>query len=226
MYLQVMQAGEMEYLKCLQLQQHLLCARQKDEIPDTLILVKHPPVITMGRNANLSSIIAPSQQLKEMGIPVYETERGGDAAYHGPGQLVGYPVMSLKERGKNVHDYYSALEQVIIELLKRYDITAGRDHLYPGVWIGEKKIAAIGIAVKKWVTMHGFALNVFPDPWHTELIIPCGITGRSVTSLQELVSQEIDTQIISKEIIDIFSRIFALNPIHRGAASFEAIGNG
>lgn len=232
MELQVIKAGKMEYSKSLELQERLLLARQENRIPDTLVLVTHPPVITMGRDASPANIRASREQLSKTGIEIYKTGRGGDVTYHGPGQLVGYPIMDLKRRGRDVHSFYSSLEQVIINLLGNYDIQAKRDPLYPGVWVGNNKIAAIGIAVKKWVTMHGFALNIYPDPLHKKLIVPCGIINRGITTFQESVSWEINTDgtdtceldtsrtdingvsddKIGDEIVKAFSQIFSLKP--------------
>jgi len=169
MILDVINAGRMDYLKALTLQEKLLVQRQQDEICDTLILVEHPPVITVGISGNESNIIAGRDILERQGVKIYNVNRGGDVTYHGPGQILGYPVIDLKHIEKGVKDFIFPLEEVFIRLLENeFDIKAEREEgRYTGVWVCRNKITAIGVAVKRWVTMYGFAFNVNTN-WNTD----------------------------------------------------------
>jgi len=219
--LQVILMGEVDYGEGLLLQERLLAARQLGTIPDTLLLLEHPPVITIGRHGSGKNILAPRAVLEKKGIKVHEVSRGGDVTYHGPGQLVGYPIIDLKRYGRDVHTYYAKLEYVFIELLSKHQISARRDEHYPGVWVGGKKIAAIGIAVKKWVTMHGFAFNINPDLSYFELINPCGIADRGVTSLGKCLQEMVDALEIREQVIQCFAHVFGLNPVIAGREECE-----
>lgn len=177
-------------------------------IKDVLILVEHAPVLTVGRNGGFQNILAAGEALKSQGISVYEVERGGDITYHGPGQLVGYPIIDLKMRDRDLHRYVRQLEEVIIRTLDCYGIIAGRKDGYPGVWVGSRKIAALGVAVKKWVTMHGFALNIACNLEHFQLIVPCGISGCGVTSMVDVLGREQDFAAVSRVVRDKFAWVF------------------
>jgi lipoate-protein ligase B len=175
--------GHLEYEAAWALQKRLVERRQKDEIPDVLVLVEHPHVITLGRGARASDhVLAPGD------MPLYEIERGGDVTYHGPGQLVGYPVARLDGAERDLHRYLRNLEEVLIRAVARWEVRAERRPGLTGVWASGRKIASIGVAVRKWVTLHGFALNVAPDLSHFAGIVPCGVsdTRYGVTSLVEL----------------------------------------
>lgn len=212
--LQVLEPGLLDYSSALELQEQLLAARQQNIIPDTLMLLEHPPVITIGRSGRRHNILVSEERLNDEGIGVYEVNRGGDVTYHGPGQLVGYPIINLANHGKDVHAYYTRLEQVFIDVLRDYGLNARRDANYPGVWVEDKKIVAIGVAVKKWVTMHGFALNISPNLRHFDLINPCGIAHRGVTSMQECYSGDINPVQVRHQVINAFGNAFGLKPVY------------
>jgi len=197
------------YEEAFDLQKRLVEMRSQDNINDILILLEHPPVLTVTRKATLKNILASPDELKEKGISLCKTNRGGDITYHGPGQLVGYPIMDLKEHGKDLHKYIRNIEEMIIKLLRDYDISAHRDKNNPGVWVGKEKIAAIGIAVKSsWTTMHGFSLNINPDLNHYSLIVPCGITDKGVTSLSKLLGKSVSQKEVRERLIQHFQEVF------------------
>lgn len=223
--LHVFMLGKVNYGEGLLLQERLVASRQRGTVPDTLLLLEHPPVLTIGRHGDRRNVLVPDSLLEEEGIKVYEVNRGGDVTYHGPGQLVGYPIIDLKGYGRDVHAYYANLEQVFIDVLSEYQLAARRDESYPGVWVGNKKITAIGVAVKKWVTMHGFAFNVRPDLRHFKLINPCGIVDRGVTSLEQCVPAGIDPVQVEEQVIQSFARIFDLNPVNfkRGSVNLARV---
>lgn len=200
------------YEEAFELQKRLVQMRSQNVINDILILLEHPPVFTVTRKATLDNILASPEELKEKGISVCKTNRGGDITYHGPGQLVGYPIMNLNDYGKDLHKYIRAVEEMIIKVLMDYGISAHREKVHPGVWVGNEKIAAIGIAVKSsWTTMHGFAFNINPDLNHYSLIVPCGITDKGVTSLSKLLGKPISLQGVSDRLICYYQEVFNLN---------------
>lgn len=175
--------GRLDYEAALALQRERVERRKRDEIPDQLLLVEHPHVITLGRNARTEHLLAPPEVLARAGIGVYATDRGGDVTYHGPGQLVGYPILDLRAWKRDVVAYVRALEQVLIDTLARFSIRAGRLPGCTGVWVGDRKIAAIGVHISRWITSHGFALNVDTDLDYFRYIVPCGLS-RPVTSMR------------------------------------------
>jgi len=200
------------YEEAFDLQKRLVEMRSQDVINDTLILLEHPPVFTVTRKATLKNVLVSQDELKEKGISLCKTNRGGDITYHGPGQLVGYPIMNLKDYGKDLHKYIRTIEEMIIKVLIDYGISAHRDKVHPGVWVGNEKIAAIGIAVKSsWTTMHGFAFNINPDLNHYSLIVPCGITDKGVTSLSKLLGKPISRQGVSDRLVHHYQELFNLN---------------
>jgi lipoate-protein ligase B len=166
------------------LQRSLFKKRLQDKIADQLLLLEHFPVITLGRSARKENLINSSEQLEKSGIELVETDRGGDVTYHGPGQLVGYPILSLQPGRMDVLRYLRDLEEVLIRVLDRHNIKGGRNTGYTGVWIGNRKIASIGVKISRWVTYHGFALNVSTDLSAFDLIVPCGIPGVEMTSME------------------------------------------
>ena len=180
------QLGRVDYASALQLQQQLTSDRKQGLIPDQLLLLEHPHVITMGRNGHAENLLAGGDILARAGIAFYPTDRGGDVTYHGPGQLVGYPILDLRDWKRDVSAYVRAVEETIIATLAEYGIAAGRIPKLTGVWVGERKIAAIGVHLSRWVTSHGFALNVSTDLSYFQYIVPCGLTRR-VTSRAALV---------------------------------------
>ncbi|WP_248662752.1 lipoyl(octanoyl) transferase LipB [Fuchsiella alkaliacetigena] len=208
--LEVIDLGKKDYQQTYQLQLELVKKRANNEITDTLLLVEHPPVFTIGRSGSRDNITVSQAALKEVGISVYETNRGGDITYHGPGQLVGYPILNLKEHQQDLHWLLRNYEEVFIRVLKDLGIKAKRIEELTGVWVGEKKITAIGIGVKHWVTYHGFAFNIAPNLEHFNYIIPCGIVDKGVTSLKELLAAEIKREEIIKLVIKQFIEVFEM----------------
>jgi lipoyl(octanoyl) transferase len=184
---QVRDLGRLGYLEALELQRSLVERRKRSEIPDQLLLVEHPHVVTMGRNGHDENLLAPPELLARAGIAFHRTDRGGDVTYHGPGQLVGYPIFDLREWKRDVVAYVRGLEQVLIETLAEFGVAAHREPGATGVWTAEGKVAAIGVHISRWVTSHGFALNVDTDLNYFRYIVPCGLT-KPVTSLRALGS--------------------------------------
>jgi lipoate-protein ligase B len=205
--LNVRDLGIIGYQEALDLQTSLQGQRQADAVPDTLLLLEHKSVYTLGRSGRESNILADRDKLADMGVQVVRTSRGGDVTYHGPGQLVGYPIINIKARGLGVVDYVHALEEVLIAVLGEYNISAGRDDKHRGVWVGRDKVAAIGVKVSRNVTMHGFALNVAMDLKYFENIVPCGIQGRGVTSLDKLLPG-ISMSDVKARVASQFRRVF------------------
>ena len=213
MDIKVVKLGRLEYGKALGIQEKLLALRQAGKIGDIMLLVEHPPVLTVGRRGEYSNILLPTDELKAAGVEIFDVNRGGDVTYHGPGQIVGYPIMDLNDYGRDIKDYVGKIEEIFIRLLKEdYNITARRDEKkYTGVWVQNSKITAIGIAVKRWVTMHGFAFNVNTDLNHFRWINPCGITDKGVTSLQKLLGRAEDYEKLNERVIWYFTQVFGLD---------------
>lgn len=185
--------GEVPYRKALEAQRKIVEDVFSRNVPGVFLLLEHPPVVTLGRGARRDHLLFPEAVLRRKGIDVYEVERGGDVTYHGPGQIVGYPVVNLRFWRKDVHAFLRALEEVLIQFLADFGVRAFRFPPYTGVWVehrGFRKIAAIGVAVKHWVTYHGFALNISPDLSPFGYIVPCGIRDFGVTSLAEVSGRE------------------------------------
>ena len=201
--------NETDYRTTLALQEELHAARVVDTIPDTLLLLEHRAVYTMGRSANPAHILRAPHELAKLGIhDVCQTSRGGDVTYHGPGQLVGYPIIHLSERRLRVVPYVSALEEVIIRTLSTYGISSGRDERNRGVWIGNAKIAALGIRVSRQVAMHGFALNVNTRLDHYNAMVPCGLQNTSVVSMKSVLGREVPMDELKSRLIDEFCAVF------------------
>jgi lipoic acid synthetase len=197
------------YGSVLELQHRLVAARRGGCIEDTLILVEHPPVITVGRRGDESNILVSRQCLASHGIQVRRVERGGDVTYHGPGQLVGYPIMDLRHQRQDVGWYMHSLEEVLIRTLGDFGIVARRLPGNIGIWLDErKKIAALGVRVEHWITYHGFALNVAPDLSHFGLIIPCGLVGTEATSMEEVLGEVPDMAEVRERVSRNFSKVF------------------
>ncbi|MPW26533.1 lipoyl(octanoyl) transferase LipB [Alkalibaculum sp. M08DMB] len=215
MRLNICDLGKMEYTETLKIQETLLYLRQREMIEDTLLLVEHPSVLTIGRSSKECNVLIPKQQLENYGVKIYEVNRGGDITYHGPGQIVGYPILNLNNHGKDIRLFLENIENVIIRLLHdEYGIKAHRgDKKYTGIWVGEEKITAIGISIKRWVTMHGFAFNVNTNLDHFKWIIPCGISEKGVTSLQKLTKKKQDLEKINIFIARYFCEVFKMQPL-------------
>ncbi len=209
MKLAIIDAGFMEYREALDMQFELLEKRQNNLIDDTLILVEHPPTITLGRRAVESDILADENFLKETGVKICRINRGGEVTYHGPGQIVGYLIVDLKNFNKDIRAFVHNIEEVIIQvLLEHFQIEGGRNPLNNGVWVGDKKITAIGIAIKQWVTMHGFAFNINTDLEHFKWIVPCGMENSKMTSLQEIKERKFDLELVKPLIVEKIKEIF------------------
>ena len=210
--LDVRRLGAVPYADALALQRSLVDDRRAGRIPDTLLLVEHPHVLTLGVHGDggRSHILATDEALASRGIEVHETGRGGDITYHGPGQIVGYPILDLNPDRRDVHRYVRDLETVLIRVAADYGIEAGRVDGLTGVWVGDEKLAAIGVRIARWITSHGFALNVTTDLDHFRLIVPCGIADRGVTSMARVLGRPVDTVEVENSIIEHFSNIFSL----------------
>jgi len=201
----------MPYAEALGLQRQLTEERRADRIGDVLLLVEHPHVLTLGvrGDGGRSHILAPAETLTALDVAVHETGRGGDITYHGPGQIVGYPIIDLKPDRCDVHRYVRDLEEVLIRVAADHGIQAGRLPGLTGVWVGGEKLAAIGVRIARWITSHGFALNVTTDLEFFKLIVPCGIGDHGVTSLAELLGRPLDLRIVEDQVVDHFSEVFA-----------------
>jgi len=212
MDLQILRPGKLAYKPAYELQTSLLAKRQEGEIPDTLILLEHPPVITIGKRGNEADVLLNTAALNERGIELYETNRGGEVTYHGPGQIVGYLIFDVAAHGRDLHQFVQNLEQVFINLLtSEYNIEAGRVPGHTGVWVGHEKITAIGIAVRRWVSMHGFAFNVNTDMDYFSYIIPCGIRDKGITSLEKLLGKSQDISSAEECIIDQMKKMYGFS---------------
>jgi lipoate-protein ligase B len=206
----VINAGMLGYEDAWYLQNGLRNARLEERVGDTLILVQHPPTITLGRRGKEDNILVGRDVLKREGIELFVTDRGGDITFHGPGQLIGYPIISLKEQGLSVSHYMRRLEDVIMRTLKDVGIIAQKIPHTIGVWVGEKKVASLGIRISGGVATHGFALNITNDlrPFH--FINPCGMKGLQVTSLREILGEDVNCAYIENILVTRFSQFFQM----------------
>ncbi len=203
-------AGLIDYKKSLDLQHKIVNLKEKS-FPDVLLLLEHPPVITIGHRGNESNILVSGSELEKRRIPIFYVERGGDVTYHGPGQLVGYPIVRLKNFELKVKEFIENLEEVIILTLSDYSITGTRNPVNNGVWIGNSKIASTGIRLKKWISFHGFSLNVCTSLEEFGLIKPCGLEGVGVVSMEALKGRKFDLTHVSKNLTEHFSKVFNCN---------------
>jgi len=212
--LAVWQLGRVEYADGLRLQKLFGDARARDLVPDSLLLLEHPPVLTLGRGAKRKNIVAEAAQLSAQGVEVFETDRGGDVTYHGPGQVVGYPIFRLPPDRHDVRRYVRDLEEAMIRALRPFGIQAERVAKWPGVWVAgggakqPEKIGAIGVHLSRWQTSHGFALNVNTDLSHFGLIVPCGISDGGVTSMERQLSRTVDIAAVERELARSFGEVF------------------
>ena len=207
----VINLGTVEYENALEFQRSLRDRRIAGTVPDTLVLLEHPPIITIGRSGDTSNVLASESHLSRLSIRLLNTNRGGDVTYHGPGQIVGYTIMDLRPYGMNLRAHLRRLEEVVIRALEPFGIAAGRNPDYTGVWVGSEKIASIGLHVRRWVTMHGFALNLDSNLDHFSLIHPCGIPGRPMTSITRLLNRPVDPAGVRAELARTFAEVFRLN---------------
>jgi len=209
--LAVRRLGIVPYAEALALQRGLVEDRRAGRIPDTLLFVEHPHVLTLGvrGDGGRSHILASADVLAARGVEVHETGRGGDITYHGPGQIVGYPIVDLKPDRCDVHRYVRDLEDVLIRTAAEYGVSAHRVDGLTGVWVGNDKLAAIGVRIARWITSHGFALNVSTDLDYFNLIVPCGIPDRGVTSLERLLGRPIPLDEVQDRLARQFSNVFS-----------------
>ena len=201
--------GRTAYADALALQQSLHDARKRNEVPDTLLLLEHPHVITLGRAANPANILADEHTRAEQSVELFETGRGGDVTYHGPGQLVGYPIISLAPDRQDVRRYVRDIQEVLVRTAWDFGVEAEpRGGEYVGVWVGDEKLAAIGIRISRWVTMHGFAFNVTTNLDYFNLIVPCGIPDHGVTSLAKILNKKIELEAVAEAVRKHFGDVF------------------
>ena len=202
---QVVRAGVVEYARAWEMQKALAQQVQAGTQPNTILLLEHPPVYTIGRRGSRDQVLLDDIQLSALGIPLHEVDRGGQVTYHGPGQLVAYPVVDLRDWGGPVK-YVRTLEQVIIRSQADFGIVAGLVEGLTGVWVGANKLAAIGVKISRGVTIHGFALNANTDLSHFDPIIPCGVTDQGVTSMKRLLGAPVDLDVVSYSLVYHFGR--------------------
>jgi len=205
--------GRVPYPQALDLQMQICELKKGGYDTDVLLLLEHPPTITLGRSGKLNHLLIRQEELKARGIEFQNVDRGGDITFHGPGQLVGYPLLSLRKHERDVREYMRRIEESLIQLLARYGIEAEREAGFTGVWTAKGKIAAMGVHISRWITRHGFALNVNTDLSFYDLIVPCGIADRGVTSIQKHLSREIDLEEVANSYGAEFGRLFNRNMI-------------
>jgi len=224
MMCEIRDLGIVEYREAWELQRRLHHQRVEGKIPDLLLLLEHPPTITIGRSGSLDNVLISGKQLVQAGIPLFFIDRGGDVTYHGPGQLVGYPILDLRDQGSNVRLYVRNLEEVMVRTLRDFSIEADSDESHPGVWVMGEEMGAIGLSVKKWVSMHGFALNVDTDLDHFAFIHPCGLSNKRATSMSRVIGRKISTAKVAARLTSHFCDIFGFPAstdqefVHRGGS--------
>ncbi|HEY4643836.1 MAG TPA: lipoyl(octanoyl) transferase LipB [Bacteroidota bacterium] len=206
----VVDIGPSAYREAWDLQRAVWNARVEGSVPDVLILTEHRHVYTLGKGADESHLLATKEELRQKGVEVFEIDRGGDVTYHGPGQIVGYPIVDLNDHYRDVHRYLRDLEEVVIRTLLSLGVEGSRIEGLTGVWVDGCKIAAIGVKVSRWVTMHGFALNVNTDLSYFNGIVPCGIFHKGVTSLQQVLARDVDMEQVKAELSKRFGEVFGL----------------
>jgi lipoyl(octanoyl) transferase len=222
--------GRVGYLEAAALQHALVEARKHDEVPDTFLFLEHPPVITLGRGSHAENVLAPFEVLKGRGIEVWETTRGGDVTYHGPGQLVGYGIVDLKQHGRDVAAYLRKMEEALIGVCGRHGLNGSRREGLTGVWIEDEKVCAMGVRVDHWVTSHGFALNVDDDLSNFDLIVPCGIRSHGVTSLSRASGETAALEDVARQAFTELANVFGWrtewggDPVQAGRVPERVLG--
>ena len=209
----VEQPGLVDYAAALELQKAKVAQRKAGTIPDTLLLLEHPHVYTLGRNAREQNILASPEFLASRGAQVFHTDRGGDVTYHGPGQLVGYPILDLTQHRRDIAWYMRSLEEVFILTARHFGVEAGRSAGAAGVWVGNDKLVAMGVHLSRWVTSHGFAMNVNTDLRYFEWIVPCGLQGKGVTSLAKLLGRPVDLENVAERVVENFGTVFGMEMV-------------
>lgn len=212
--------GRTKFLDVWNLQREIVSRKKNGEIGDVFILNEHEPVYTIGKAGSENHLLATDTELRFRGVEIIPIDRGGDITYHGPGQLVGYPIIDLNNYYLDIHRYLRDLEDVIILTLKNFDINAKHDPDYTGVWVGNDKVAAIGIKVTSWITMHGFALNINTDLSYFDRIIPCGIFHKGVTSMRSILDRELDINEVVKILLKNFEKVFNCKIIYISEQNF------
>jgi lipoyl(octanoyl) transferase len=207
---EVHQLERLAYGEAIELQLRHVALCKAGAIPDTLLLLEHAHVYTFGRNARKEHLLVSKQFLAKLDAEIFETDRGGDITYHGPGQLVGYPILDLARHRRDLAWYMRSLEEVFIRVAAGFAIPAGRLNGVTGVWVGDKKLVAMGVHISRWVTSHGFALNVNTDLRYFDHIVPCGLRGKGVTSLEELLRKPVEMEAVVERVIEEFGRVFGL----------------
>jgi lipoyl(octanoyl) transferase len=211
--------GTVDYASALELQRQRVAQRKAKEIPDTLLLLEHPHIYTLGRNASEENVLVSPEFLASRGAQLVHTDRGGDVTYHGPGQLVGYPILDLTQHRRDISWYMRSLEEVLIRTARDFGIEAGRSPGAAGVWVGNDKLVAMGVHLSRWVTSHGFAFNVNTDLRYFEWIVPCGLHGKGVTSLEKLLGKAADMEQVERHVIEHFGTVFGVQTIDRKLAA-------
>jgi len=211
MLCRIEQLGRVDYAEALRLQRERVAQRKAETIPDTLLLLEHPHVYTLGRNAKREHLLISNEQLTQLGAQLFETDRGGDITYHGPGQLVGYPIFDLAKHRRDIAWFMRSLEEVFLRVASDFGIEAARLAGAPGVWVGNDKLVAMGVHVSRWVTSHGFAFNVSTDLRYFDWIVPCGLRGKGVTSLEKLLGRPVEMQAAVEHVVEHFARVFAFD---------------
>jgi lipoate-protein ligase B len=221
----VVRLGLVPYARALELQRAVARARISGEIAqDLLLLLEHPPVVTLGRSAKAQNLVASPALLALRGVELFEVERGGDVTFHGPGQLVGYPIVNLRGHKQDLHWYLRRVEEVLIRSLDQIGIAAERSDGRTGVWTGDRKIASIGVHARDWVTWHGFALNVSTNLSFFDLMVPCGLAGVTMTSVaRELGTAAPSFEAVTDSVVEAFGTVFALAPSTSEAETLDAI---
>lgn len=209
----VEQSGLMDYAAALELQKERVAQRKAGAIPDTLLLLEHPHVYTFGRNARKENMLVTAEFLASRGAQVFATDRGGDVTYHGPGQLVGYPILDLTQHRRDVSWYMRQLEEVFIRTARDLGIHAERSPGAAGVWVGNDKLVAMGVHLSRWVTSHGFALNVSTDLSYFQWIVPCGLHGKGVTSLAQLLGHAVEMDEVTERVVEHFGVVLGLEMV-------------
>jgi lipoyl(octanoyl) transferase len=203
--------GQVDYQAAWDIQKNLIEARASDEGKDSLLFLEHPPTYTLGRGGDQTHLLVPEERLRELGAVLHRVDRGGDITFHGPGQLVGYPILDLNRLGISVIGYVRGLEEVLIRALSVFGVDGARIEGFPGVWVGKEKVAAIGVKVNaRKITSHGFALNVDNDLGYFSHIVPCGLKGKGVTSLARLKGEDIRVSDVLKEVVQAFGEVFSM----------------
>lgn len=221
MHCTVEHLGIVSYAAGLEIQRERVAARKARTIPDALLLLEHPHVYTLGRNAQAENVLTSRERLAALGAEVFETDRGGDVTYHGPGQLVGYPILDLTAHRRDLAWYMRSLEQVLIETAADFGVQADRIPGCTGVWVGDAKLAAMGVHVSRWVTSHGFALNVSTDLTFFDHIVPCGIRNKRVTSLEKLLGRRVDMDAVAERVVEHFGKVFQLEMLAHQPVAVE-----